>query len=47
MQTGLGERGKNPGGGTCSGPAQSGAYSRDHSALVSSSALQRLGGEAL
>lgn len=47
MRTGLRERGKNPGGGTCSGPAQSGAYSRDHSALVSSSALQRLGGEAL
>lgn len=47
MRTGLRERGKNPGGGTSSGLAQTGAYSRDHSALVSSSALQRQGGEAL
>lgn len=41
------ERGKSPGGGTDSGLAQTGAYSRDHSASVSSSPLQRLGGEFL
>lgn len=41
------ERGKSPGGGTDSGLAQTGAYSRDHSASVSSSPLQRLGGEIL
>lgn len=39
--------GKSPGGGTDSGLAQTGAYSRDHSASVSSSPLQRLGGEFL
>lgn len=41
------EKGKGPGGGTDSGLAQTGAYSRDRSAPVSSSLHQRLGGEAL
>lgn len=41
------ERGKSPGGGTDSGLAQTGAYSRDHSASLSSLPLQRLGGEFL
>ena len=40
------ERGSS-GGGTSSGLAQTGAYSRDCSASVSSSPLQRLGGEVL
>lgn len=38
---------KSPGSGTDSGLTQTGAYSRDHSASVSSSPLQRLGGEVL
>lgn len=41
------ERGKSPVGGTDSGLAQTGAYSRDRSASFSSSSLQRLGGEVL
>lgn len=41
------EKEKSPGGGTDSGLAQTGAYSRDCSASVSSSSLQRLGGEVL
>lgn len=41
------ERGKSPGGGTDSGLAQTGAYSRDRSASFSSLPLQRLGGEVL
>lgn len=47
MQTGMRGREKSPGDGPDSGLAQTGAYRRDHSALVSSSSLQRQGGEIL